>query len=56
MQGGTNVTRMDYLSALLNNELVVSMPRRPKSCSSIDEDIPERADVDPHAACRSSTA
>jgi NADH-quinone oxidoreductase subunit D len=40
MQGGTNVTRMDYLSPL-NNELVFSMAV--EKLLGIDEDIPERA-------------
>ncbi len=40
MQGGTNVTRMDYLSPL-NNELVFSMAT--EKLLGIDDDIPERA-------------
>jgi NADH-quinone oxidoreductase subunit D len=40
MQGGTNVTRMDYLSPL-NNELVFSMAT--ERLLGIDEDIPQRA-------------
>ncbi len=40
MQGGTNVTRMDYLSPL-SNELVFSMAT--EKLLGIDEDIPERA-------------
>ena len=40
MQGGTNVTRMDYLSPL-NNELVFSMAV--EKLLGIDKDIPERA-------------
>lgn len=40
MQGGTNVTRMDYLSPL-NNELVFSMAV--EKLLGIDQDIPERA-------------
>lgn len=40
MQGGTNVTRMDYLSPL-NNELVFSMAV--EKLLGIDNDIPERA-------------
>jgi len=40
MQGGTNVTRMDYLSPL-NNELVFSMAV--EKLLAIDGDIPERA-------------
>jgi NADH-quinone oxidoreductase subunit D len=40
MQGGTNVTRMDYLSPL-NNELVFSMAT--EKLLGIDEDIPQRA-------------
>jgi NADH-quinone oxidoreductase subunit D len=40
MQGGTNVTRMDYLSPL-NNELVFSMAV--ETLLGIDGDIPERA-------------
>ncbi len=40
MQGGTNVTRMDYLSSL-NNELVFSMAV--EKLLGIDGDIPERA-------------
>ena len=40
LQGGTNVTRMDYLSPL-NNELVFSMAT--EKLLGIDEDIPERA-------------
>ncbi len=40
MQGGTNVTRMDYLSPL-NNELVFSMAT--EKLLGIDGDIPERA-------------
>jgi NADH-quinone oxidoreductase subunit D len=40
MQGGTNVTRMDYLSPL-NNELVFSMAT--EQLLGIDGDIPERA-------------
>ena len=40
MQGGTNVTRMDYLSPL-NNELVFSMAV--EKLLGIDGDIPERA-------------
>jgi NADH-quinone oxidoreductase subunit D len=40
MQGGTNVTRMDYASPL-NNELVFSMAT--EKLLGIDEDIPERA-------------
>jgi NADH-quinone oxidoreductase subunit D len=40
MQGGTNVTRMDYLSPL-NNELVFSMAV--EKLLGIDEEIPERA-------------
>ncbi|MBU6227609.1 MAG: NADH-quinone oxidoreductase subunit D [Acidobacteria bacterium] len=40
MQGGTNVTRMDYLSPL-NNELVFSMAV--EKLLGIDRDIPERA-------------
>jgi NADH-quinone oxidoreductase subunit D len=40
MQGGTNVTRMDYLSPL-NNELVFSMAT--EKLLGIDSDIPERA-------------
>ena len=48
MQGGTNVTRMDYASPLFN-ELVFSMAT--EKLLGIDGDIPERA-VDPHAAVR----
>ena len=40
MQGGTNVTRMDYLSPL-NNELVFSMAT--EKLLGIDGDIPDRA-------------
>ncbi len=40
MQGGTNVTRMDYASPL-NNELVFSMAT--EKLLGIDQDIPERA-------------
>ena len=40
MQGGTNVTRMDYLSPFFN-ELVFSMAT--EKLLGIDEDIPERA-------------
>jgi NADH-quinone oxidoreductase subunit D len=40
MQGGTNVTRMDYLSPL-NNELVFSMAV--EKLIGIENDIPERA-------------
>jgi NADH-quinone oxidoreductase subunit D len=40
MQGGTNVTRMDYLSPF-NNELVFSMAT--EQLLGIDGDIPERA-------------
>ena len=40
MQGGTNVTRMDYVSPL-NNELVFSMAT--EQLLGIDGDIPERA-------------
>ena len=40
MQGGTNVTRMDYLSPL-NNELVFSMAT--EKLLGIENDIPERA-------------
>ena len=40
MQGGTNVTRMDYLSPL-TNELVFSMAT--EKLLGIDGDIPERA-------------
>ena len=40
MQGGTNVTRMDYVSPL-NNELVFSMAV--EKLLGIDDDIPERA-------------
>jgi NADH-quinone oxidoreductase subunit D len=40
MQGGTNVTRMDYLSPL-NNELVFSMAT--EKLLGIEDDIPERA-------------
>ena len=40
MQGGTNVTRMDYLSPFAN-ELVFSMAT--EKLLGIDEDIPERA-------------
>ena len=40
MQGGTNVTRMDYLSPL-NNELVFSMAT--EKLLGIDGDVPERA-------------
>jgi NADH-quinone oxidoreductase subunit D len=40
MQGGTNVTRMDYLSPL-NNELVFSMAV--EKLLGIESDIPERA-------------
>ncbi len=40
MQGGTNVTRMDYVSPL-NNELVFSMAT--ETLLGIDGDIPERA-------------
>ena len=40
LQGGTNVTRMDYLSPL-NNELVFSMAT--ERLLGIDGDIPERA-------------
>jgi NADH-quinone oxidoreductase subunit D len=40
MQGGTNVTRMDYLSPL-NNELVFSMAT--EQLLGIADDIPERA-------------
>ncbi|MFM8856408.1 MAG: NADH dehydrogenase (quinone) subunit D [Actinomycetota bacterium] len=40
LQGGTNVTRMDYLSPL-NNELVFSMAV--EKLLGIDNDIPERA-------------
>ena len=49
MQGGTNVTRMDYVSPL-NNELVFSMAT--EKLLGIDGDIPERAVVDAHAAQR----
>ncbi len=41
MQGGTNVTRMDYLSPF-NNELVFSMAT--EKLLGIDGDIPERAE------------
>ena len=41
LQGGTNVTRMDYVSPF-NNELVFSHGRR-RSCSASTSDIPERA-------------
>ncbi|MGA0878712.1 MAG: NADH dehydrogenase (quinone) subunit D [Ilumatobacteraceae bacterium] len=40
LQGGTNVTRMDYLSPL-NNELVFSLAV--EKLLGIDEDIPQRA-------------
>jgi NADH-quinone oxidoreductase subunit D len=40
MQGGTNVTRMDYASPL-NNELVFAMTT--EKLLGIDQDIPERA-------------
>ena len=40
MQGGTNVTRMDYASPL-NNELVFAMTT--EKLMGIDQDIPERA-------------
>jgi NADH-quinone oxidoreductase subunit D len=40
MQGGTNVTRMDYLSPI-GNELVFSMAT--EKLLGIDDDIPERA-------------
>ncbi len=40
LQGGTNVTRMDYLSPL-NNELVFSMAT--EKLLGIEDDIPERA-------------
>ena len=40
MQGGTNVTRMDYLSPL-NNELVFSLAT--EKLLGIDGDVPERA-------------
>jgi NADH-quinone oxidoreductase subunit D len=40
LQGGTNVTRMDYLSPF-NNELAFSMAT--EKLLGIDEDIPERA-------------
>jgi NADH-quinone oxidoreductase subunit D len=40
LQGGTNVTRMDYLSPF-NNELVFSMAT--EKLLGIDDDIPERA-------------
>ena len=40
LQGGTNVTRMDYASPL-NNELVFSMAT--EKLLGIDQDIPERA-------------
>ena len=40
LQGGTNVTRMDYVSPL-NNELVFSMAT--EKLLGIDQDIPERA-------------
>lgn len=40
LQGGTNVTRMDYLSPF-NNELVFSMAT--ERLLGIDQDIPERA-------------
>ena len=40
MQGGTNLTRMDYASPL-NNELVFAMPT--EKLLGIDQDIPERA-------------
>ena len=40
MQGGTNVTRMDYLSPL-NNELVFSLAT--EKLLGIENDIPERA-------------
>jgi NADH-quinone oxidoreductase subunit D len=40
LQGGTNVTRMDYLSPL-NNELVFSLAT--EKLLGIDQDIPERA-------------
>ena len=40
MQGGTNVTRMDYLSPFFN-ELVFSMAT--EKLLGIDGDIPERA-------------
>jgi len=40
LQGGTNVTRMDYLSPL-NNELVFSMAV--EKLLGIENDIPERA-------------
>ena len=40
MQGGTNVTRMDYVSPF-NNELVFSMAT--EKLLGIDDDIPERA-------------
>jgi NADH-quinone oxidoreductase subunit D len=40
LQGGTNVTRMDYASPL-NNELVFSMAT--EKLLGIDDDIPERA-------------
>ncbi|MFM8687248.1 MAG: NADH-quinone oxidoreductase subunit D, partial [Acidimicrobiaceae bacterium] len=40
MQGGTNVTRMDYASPL-NNELVFALTT--EKLLGIDQDIPERA-------------
>ena len=47
VQGGTNVTRMDYASPL-SNELVFSMAVE----RLLDLEVPRARDVDPHAARR----
>ena len=49
LQGGTNVTRMDYLSPFFN-ELVFSMAT--EQLLGIDERHPRAGGVDPHAAVR----
>ena len=61
MQGGTNVTRMDYLSPF-NNELVFSMADRAAArhrrghprAGGVDPDADERAQPDGAATCCSS--
>ena len=52
LQGPTNVTRMDYASPL-HNELVFSLAT--EKLLGIDEDIPPRGAMDPHAHDRAQS-
>ena len=47
LQGGTNVTRMDYLSPLFNELRLLAWPTE----KLLGIEVPAAGDVDPHAAC-----